>query len=286
MIRALVLGACALSLAAAPALAQPKPPAPAAQPAAPGPGDWRTPDPQNVLVIDTNKGRILVEIVPQVAPQHAERIRTLTRQGLYDGRRFFRVIDGFMAQTGDPLDTGEGGSALPDLPAEFTLRIAPSEMVKVHADAVSEIGFVGPVPVRSQNAWMAAATVDGKVTAFGLYCPGVAGMARGGDPNSANSQFFLMRAKYPALEQRYTVWGRVISGLEVVRAIKTGEPVAPPQDEMQKVRVLADIPEAERPKVRVVDTKSPWLTAEVARLKALKGPDFNACDVELPVEVK
>lgn len=289
MIRALLLGACAASLAAAPALAQPKarqPAAPAAQPARPASGDWRTPDPQNVLVIDTNKGRVLVEIVPQLAPQHAERIRVLTRQGLYDGRKFFRVIDAFMAQTGDPQDTGEGGSALPDLPAEFTFRAAPAEMVKVHADAVSEIGFVGPVPVRSQNAWMAAATIDGKVTAFGLYCPGVAGMARGGDPNSANSQFFLMRAKYPSLEQRYTVWGRVIAGLDAVRAIKTGEPVEAPQDEMQKVRVLADIPEAERPKVRVVDTRSPWLTAEVERLKALKGPDFSACDIELPVEVK
>jgi peptidylprolyl isomerase len=290
MIRALVLGACALSLAAAPALAQPKrpaaKPAPAAQPATPAPGDWRSPDPQDVLVIDTTKGRILVEIVPKLAPQHAERVRILARQGFYDGRKFFRVIDGFMAQTGDPLETGEGGSTLPDLAAEFTFRLAPAEMVKVNSDTVSEIGFVGPVPVRSQSAWMAAVSADGKAAAFGLFCPGVAGMARASEPDTANSQFFLMRAKYPALEQRYTVWGRVISGLDVVRSIKTGEPVEPPQDEMQKARVLADIPDAERPKVRVVDTKSPWLTAEVARLKALKGPDFNACDVELPVEVK
>jgi peptidylprolyl isomerase len=294
MIRPLLLAACAVSLLAEPALAQrrprepAKPPAPAAaaEPAKPAARDWRTPDPQNVLVIDTTKGRVLVEIVPQLAPQHAERVRTLARQGTYDRRKFFRVIDNFMAQTGDPQDTGEGGSTHPDLPAEFTLRITPAEMVKVHSDAVSEIGFIGPNPVRSQNHWMAAATADGKVTAFGLYCPGVAGMARAGDPNSANSQFFLMRAKYPSLEQRYTVWGRVISGLDVVRAIKTGEPVEPPQDEMTTVRVLADIPEKERPTVRVVDEKSPWLQAEVARLKALKGPDFSACDIELPVEVK
>ncbi|MFA5600934.1 MAG: peptidylprolyl isomerase, partial [Phenylobacterium sp.] len=73
---------------------------------------------------------------------------------------------------------------------------------------------------------------------------------------------------------------------DVVRAIKTGEPVSPPQDEMTTVRVLADLSAAERPKVRVVDARSGWLAAEVARLKALKGPDFNACDVDLPVEVK
>ncbi|MDD3838322.1 MAG: peptidylprolyl isomerase [Phenylobacterium sp.] len=283
MIRALASGACAFALViAAPAIAQ----APANQSAAPGSADWRTPDPENVLVIDTTKGRILVEIVPQLAPLHAERIRVLTRQGLYDGRKFFRVIDGFMAQTGDPLESGEGGSELPDLPAEFTFRLAPAEMVKVHSDTVSEMGFVGPVPVRSQSSWMAAVSADGKAAAFGLFCPGVAGMARGSGADTANSQFFLMRAKYPSLEQRYTVWGRVISGLDVVRAIKTGEPVSPPQDEMTTVRVLADLSAAERPKVRVVDARSGWLAAEVARLKALKGPDFNACDVDLPVEVK
>ena len=243
-------------------------------------------DRENALIMETTKGKVVIELLPDLAPGHVGRIKELAREGAYDGVVFHRVIDGFMAQTGDPLETGEGGSTLPDLAAEFTFRLAPAEMVKVNSDTVSEIGFVGPVPVRSQSAWMAAVSADGKAAAFGLFCPGVAGMARASEPDTANSQFFLMRAKYPALEQRYTVWGRVISGLDVVRSIKTGEPVEPPQDEMQKARVLADIPDAERPKVRVVDTKSPWLTAEVARLKALKGPDFNACDVELPVEVK
>ncbi|MET0294869.1 MAG: peptidylprolyl isomerase [Phenylobacterium sp.] len=281
----LLLLSAALLMAAGPAHAQRRPaPAPAAS--QPGPGDWRTPDPQNVLVIETNRGRILLELNPRLAPAHVERVRELARQGFYDGRKFFRVIDGFMAQTGDPQDTGEGGSTLPDLGPEFKLRLAPAEMGKVASDAVSETGFVGPNPVRSQNAWMAVATVDGKVSAYGLYCPGVAGMARGSAENSANSQFFLMRDTYAALEQRYTVFGRVLSGLDVVRAIKTGEPVTPPQDAMTRVRVLADTPEAERPKVRVVDAASPWLQAEAARQKALRGIAFNACDIELPVEVK
>jgi peptidylprolyl isomerase len=133
---------------------------------------------------------------------------------------------------------------------------------------------------------MMALTADGKVSAWGLFCPGVAGMARAAEENSANSQFYLMRQAYPSLEKKYTAWGRVISGLPVVRAIKVGEPVAAPPDQMLKVRVLADIPSAERPSVRVVDTKSAWFKAEAERVRQAKGADFSACDIEIPAEVK
>jgi peptidylprolyl isomerase len=129
-------------------------------------------------------------------------------------------------------------------------------------------------------------TRDQKVQAWGLFCSGVAGMARGEDPNSANSQFFLMRATYPALDKRYTPFGRVLSGMETVKAIKVGEPVADPQDQMQTVRLLADLPEASRPKIRVIDTRGPWFKAEVARIRTQKGAEFSACDVQIPVEVK
>jgi len=129
-------------------------------------------------------------------------------------------------------------------------------------------------------------TADGKVSAWGLFCPGVAGMARGSELDSANSQFFLMRAGFPSLDKRYTAWGRVLSGQDVVRAIKVGEPVAEPRDRMDKVRVLADIPEAERPKVRTIDTKGAWFKAEIARVRSMKGADFSACDLEIPTEVR
>lgn len=258
-----------------------------ASPSAPGPADWRTPDPENVLVIDTNKGRIIVEITPQTAPAHAPRIRDLTRAGIYDGRKFFRVIDGFMAQTGDPLDNGTGDTDRPNLPAEFTFRRgADTPMVVVDDQSVAEIGFIGPVPVTSQSSMLMPMTTDGKVTASGFFCPGVAGMARGGEPDSANSQFFLMRDNYPKLERRYTVWGRVISGLDVVRALKTGEPVDPPQDFMQKVRLLADMPADARPQIKVIDPKSGWFKAEIARNKAEHGGRVSPCDVQIPVEVK
>ena len=256
-------------------------------PAAPGPSDWRTPPAEDVVVIDTNRGRIVLELVPEVAPGHVARFQELTREGVYDGRTFFRVIDRFMAQTGDPDNTGEGGTKKPNLKAEFTFRRgATTPFVAAAAPAGTEVGLLKSLPVVSQAWSWADATSDKKVSAWGTYCPGVVGEARDEDVNSANSQFFLMRQPYPSLDKRYTAFGRVLSGLDVVRAIKTGEPVAAPQDLMQKVRLLSDIPEAERPKVRVIDTAGPWFKAEIARKRALRGADFSVCDIDLPVEVK
>lgn len=276
---ALLTGVCLAALASA-AMAAPK--APKLTEA-----DWRTPAPEAVMVIDTNKGRVLVELVPEVAPNHVARLQDLTRAGLYDGRTFFRVIDRFMAQTGDPTNTGEGGSDRPNLKAEFTFRrTAETGFVPMAAPAGLEVGYIKSLPVISQNWSWNDVTSDKKVSAWATYCPGVIGMARDDDNNSANSQFFLMRQPYPSLDKRYTAFGRVISGLEAVRAIKTGEPVPAPQDMMQKVRLLSDIPENERPKVRVIDPKGPWFAAETRRLRAIKGADFSVCDITLPVEVR
>ncbi|MGZ6037089.1 MAG: peptidylprolyl isomerase, partial [Phenylobacterium sp.] len=105
------IAAVALTATAAPKPKAPPVAAPAApaKPTGPGPADWRTPDPNDVLVIDTNKGRIIVEMVPEVAPQHVAQVRALAHEGFYDGLRFFRVIDKFMDQTGDPQNNGQGG---------------------------------------------------------------------------------------------------------------------------------------------------------------------------------
>jgi peptidylprolyl isomerase len=269
--------ALAAWLFAAPALAQPAPTA----------ADWRTPKADDVLVIDTNKGRILVEMTPETAPLYATRMRELTREGLFNGLTFFRVIDDFMAQTGDPENRGTGSSSTPDLPAEFQFRRGPETPFALAVDqSVAEVGFIKSLPVSTQSMMLAPMTRDGKVSGYALYCPGVAGAARGEDENSANSQFFLMRQTFPRLERRYSAWGRVISGLDVVRAIKIGEPVPEPQDKMERVRVLADIPEAERPKVRVIDPAGPWFKAEIARARAAGGANFSACDINIPVEVK
>jgi peptidylprolyl isomerase len=283
----LLVALALLSLGPAAARAQAPAAAPPATVSAPGASDWRTPDPNNVLVIDTNKGRIVVELVPEVAPKFVARVQELARQHFYDNQSFFRVIDGFMDQTGDPQNNGTGSSKLPDVTAEFTFRRgADTPFVLAVNQTVGEIGFIRSVPVQTQSMLLAPMTVDNRVQAWGMFCTGVAGAARADDPNSANSQFFLMRATRSALDKRYAAFGRVIAGQDVVNAIKVGEPVADPMDKMTRARLLSDMAPAERPHVRIIDPASPWFKAAVARQVALKKADFSACDVDIPAEVK
>jgi peptidylprolyl isomerase len=280
------------ALAAASANAAPKPaPAPAA--VAPTDADWRAPDPENVLVIQTTQGAVYVELSPLAAPAHVERIKTLTRAHFYDGLTFFRVVQGFMAQTGDPKNQGTGGSDLPNLQPEFGFRRGaqdPYAFVSKMAPtsdqpSATEVGFVGSLPVRSAPQMQMMVSADGRAGAWPLFCPGVAGMARGQAEDSANSQFFLMRDVYPSLNRNYTAFGRVIAGEEAVRKLKAGEPVPEPQDRMLTVQVLADIPEAQRPHIRVLSTASPAFKSLVDAARAAKGADFSICDVEIPSKV-
>ena len=133
------------------------------------------------LTLDLKDSPVTIQLLPDVAPKHVERIRTLARRGFYDGTPFHRVIEGFMAQGGDPTGTGTGGApGLPNLPAEFTNRYR--------------------------------------------FIRGTCGMARTSAPNSANSQFFITFAPAPSLDNQYTIWGRVVSGMEHVDKIKRGDP--------------------------------------------------------------
>ncbi|HUH22505.1 MAG TPA: peptidylprolyl isomerase, partial [Brevundimonas sp.] len=211
------------------------------------------------------------------------------KASFYDGLPWHRVIDGFMAQTGDPLGTGDGQSFHPDLKAEFTFRRdAQTPFTAVAAPAGAVLGFLHSVPVQTQPDAFMATTADHKVHAWGLYCPGVAGMARDEAPDSANSQFFLMRQPYPSLDKRYTIWGRVVSGLDVVRALKFSpnpDGIVAGPDRMTRVRVASDLPEAERPTVQVLDTASPRFRALADAARQAKGADFSVCDIDLPVQV-
>ena len=277
--RPLILALAAALGAAAPALAQ------TAAPVPPAASEWRTIAPEDALVIDTTKGRVIVELAPEAAPEHVTRIKQLAREKFYDGLVFHRVIDWFMAQTGDPLGTGEGQSPYPDLKGEFTFRRGLDlPVTPIASPSGQQLAFLRTLPIATQPNDLMALTADKKVAAWGLYCPGVAGMARGEENDSANSQFFLMRQPYPSLEKRYTAWGRAVSGLDVIRALKPGEPVVNP-DKMLQVRVLADLPAAERPTVRVLDTRSARFISMVEQLRRTKGADFSACDVDVPVQV-
>jgi peptidylprolyl isomerase len=152
-------------------------------------------DPENTLIIETTKGPVVIEMRPDLAPNHVAHIKKLAREHFYDGVVFHRVIDGFMAQTGDPTGTGTGSSSYPDLEQEFSAE---------------------------------------------PHVRGTASMARAQNPNSANSQFFICFEDARFLDRQYTVWGKVIEGMENVDKIKRGEPVRDP-DKMVSVRVAADV---------------------------------------------
>ena len=290
-----VPAALAAALIASSANAQdvggPPPPPPAAvQEAAPAVAEWRTVPAENLMVIDTTRGRILVELTPEVAPGHVERIKLLARRGFYDGVTWHRVIDWFMAQTGDPLGNGEGQSPYPDLAAEFTFRRDMSmPFAPVAEPTGARVGFLRSLPVQTQPDAAFALTGDGKVHGWGLYCPGVVGMARDEGNDTANSQFFIMRQAYPALDKRYTIWGMTVAGLDVVRSLKVGDGdngmVTAEPDRLTRMRVAADIPAAERPLVQVLATDSPRFRAAVEQARSARGADFSVCDVTLPVQV-
>lgn len=157
-------------------------------------------DPENTLYLELKTGRVVIEMRPDIAPKHVERIRELVREKFYDGLTFHRVIEGFMAQTGDPEGNGTGGSGQ-NIPAEFT--------------------------------------------DLERFYRGTVGMARAQNPNSGDSQFFIMFDKAPFLDGQYTIWGEVIDGMEYVDAIKRGDDsrngVVSDPDKIISMRVAADV---------------------------------------------
>jgi len=246
--------------------------------------DWRPLDLDNTLVIETTKGRVVVEMSPAAAPNHVERVKGLARAGFYDGIIFHRVISDFMAQTGDPRGTGQGGSELPDLVGEFGFRRGFSAPFgEATTDKGVSTGYIGSLPVVTRSDDVMFLSADQSVEAWGAFCPGVAGMARQGQPNTANSQFFLMRGSERNLDHQYTAFGYVVQGLDVVYKLNIGQPPRVP-DKMVTVRVAADLPEAEQPRLQVMDPRSAAFRAHVAKRKKEEGDAFDICSVQLPVQ--
>lgn len=159
-------------------------------------------EPENTLLLEVECGTVTIQMLPEVAPLHVAQIKTLTREGFYDGVPFHRVVAGFMAQTGDPTGTGMGRSELPNIPAEF-------------------------------NAYS--------------YTRGAVGMARGSDPNSANSQFFITFAPSTFLNGQYTLWGYVVDNMACIDTLKKGPdgvPINNP-DLLISAHIAADLAAAE-----------------------------------------
>ena len=217
---------------------------------------WRSIDLENTLLMDLPAGEIVIELRPDLAPLHVERIKTLTRSGFYDGLKFHRVIEGFMAQGGDPKGDGSGQSELPDLEPEFMRDASelPAFDVVGRDRMAARIGFVAGMPVAAEPEALRSFRADKRVLAWPTHCPGVMSMARASAPNSANSQFFLMIGDARnSLDQRYSVWGLIVDGYENSRRITRGEPPKRPTP-MIRMRIAADVPPGERPDIDVMRT--------------------------------
>ena len=188
--KSLALAAAGMMAAALIGVANAQTPAPAA-------------DPANSLVLELKTGKVTIALRPDLAPKHVERVKALAKEGFYNGQKFHRVIEGFMAQTGDPTGTGMGGSKLGNLPAEFSAE-----------------------PFRK----------------------GTIGAARSASPDSANSQFFICFTDFgcDSLKGKYTIWGKVVTGMQYVDAITRGEPPATP-DTIVKMYMAADAGAAAAP---------------------------------------
>jgi peptidylprolyl isomerase len=246
--------------------------------------DWRQLDAENTLIIDTDHGRVVIELRPEFAPMAVARIKRLARSGVYDGLAFHRVVDGFMAQTGDPNNMDGGKSLEPDLSPEYTFRLgAEVPRLQIARPQGESEGFIGAQPYISVDEIRMAVSPDRRVSAWGAFCPGVVAMGHGAG-DAGNSEFFIMRGATRSLDRGYSVVGRVVAGLDAVQALKVGDPPMQPS-RMLRARIMADMPETQRPQIAVLNTLSPEFRTIAERVRALKGADFSICDVAAPVRI-
>lgn len=250
---------------------------------------WRKLDPENTLLMDLPAGQVVIELYPQIAPQHVERIKTLVRQHFYDGLKFHRVIEGFVAQGGDPKGDGTGGSTLPDLPAEFRKDSSSvKHFVPIGRDrSAAQLGFVDSLAVGAQPETLRSFLTKREVGLWGVHCPGAMSMARAAAADSANSQFFLVIGDArSSLDTRYTVWGTIVDGYDYTRRINRGEPPAKPTTIM-RMRIAADLPPQQRPQVEVLRSDSDAFKSfiDAAKLRRDDGFVRDICDVKPPRRV-
>lgn len=241
---------------------------------------WRNLDPEHTLIIDSSKGRLIIEMRPEMAPKAVERIKLLTREKVYDGLQFHRVIAKFVAQTGNPNNKDGGTSNHPNLPPEMLFRIPYADIgAWASQSSDSATGFIGSVPIQSLSLTDTSKKSQAALRSWGAHCPGVAGMGRDDARDSANSEFYFMLDASRRLDRDYTVFGRIVSGMDVLLRLQHGEPPAHP-DVMQTVKIMADIPVASRPAIKVPSDTA--MSKMIAQTREEKGADFSVCDVRIP----
>lgn len=229
--------------------------------------EWRDVDPENLVVMDVTYGRILIELAPQFSPAHAQRFRELVRAKFYDGKTFYRVIDGFVAQGGEGEDEEEAKDkdapakppVWPALKAEFDRAIGedvhfePLGSPDLFAEEVGHVdGFPAGRDFKDGRMWI-------------LHCPGTLAMARDTNPDTGSTEFYVPIGHGPRrLDRNLSAFGRVLDGMQFLQKLNRGDPKvengviqdAAKRDPIVRVQIAADMPKAERPRLQVMDTRS------------------------------
>ncbi len=258
-----------------------------------GGADWRTPDPENILYMDLEGGRVVIELAPAFAPNHVDNLHKLVRSGFYDGLSIYRVVDGFVAQGGDVTETREPAEGARSVPAEFTRPAEGLAFTEIPGpDGFADrVGFSGGFPVgmdaETGEAWM-------------VHCTGALAIARDADPDTGGSEFYIVTGKPPRyLDRNLTVVGRVLTGMPVVRTLAPGprEESGVIQDAadyhpLRGMAFAADVPAEDRVAIEVMRTDGPAFQ-ELLESRRRPSPDFfkyspgfvDICGVKAPVRI-
>lgn len=218
------------------------------------PSDWRALDPENTLYIELEAGRVVVALSTTLAQNHVAQIKALAREGFYDGLSFYRVIDGFVAQGGDPFGVREIKTVQKAMVAEFEEPISDQMAIAMQKDAdgyAPKVGWIDSLPVGLD-------TNGGKV--WHLHCAGAFAYGRNNEKDSASTEFYITLQPQRYLDRNLTVAGRVVQGMEHVQTLRR---VSPPESENDDLgdtiiamRVAADVPEVERNDLEILDSSS------------------------------
>jgi peptidylprolyl isomerase len=258
------------------------------------PANWRKVDPENLLQFTIKRQDFLIELRPDFAPAHVAQIKTITRAGHYNALPFHRVIDDFMAQGGETSAIYMLSTPYPSLKLEAVMDRKPADhpvqWFGKNANG-DQVGYLDGFIVNGQPDELASMTATGTVKTWALHCAGITSMARTDAPNSADTQFFLMRQARDALDKGYTIWGRALTGLDIIRGIKAGPEetdgrMAPGvADKLSKAVVVADLPDYKKPTVYVQRTDGPLFAAALKAAAATPGDE--ACSLPpVPVVVE
>jgi peptidylprolyl isomerase len=255
-------------------------------------GDWRDVDPNHVVLIDTKYGRVVVELAPNFAPNHAKRFQDLVRAKFYDGQSFYRVLDGFVAQGGIGEGDDKKSEGWPPLKAEFDAPDpGPSPFVPLRsADLFApEVGHVDGFPVgrapKDRRQWV-------------LHCPGTLAFARDNDPDTAGTEFYIVIGHAPRrIDRQLTAFGRVLEGMQHLQKLNRGDPaiesgvIQDPaaKDPIVRMQIAADVAESERPAYQVMAIPSKSYADFMAKRRN-PAPDFykwvpanlDICAINIP----